>query len=78
MLYENKRSAGRKICYDCFKSERSDSMGEIEQLQKIITDSDNIVFFGGAGVSTRPCQQEVKNYFLLFFLLFIDLSFLPG
>ena len=46
MLYENKRSAGRKICYDCFKSERSDSMGEIEQLQKIITDSDNIVFFG--------------------------------
>ena len=53
MLYENKRSAGRKICYDCFKSERSDSMGEIEQLQKIITDSDNIVFFGGAGAVNR-------------------------
>lgn len=61
MLYENKRSAGRKICYDCFKSERSDSMGEIEQLQKIITDSDNIVFFGGAGVSTESGIPDFRS-----------------
>ena len=27
--------------------------GTVEQLQKIITDSQNIVFFGGAGVSTE-------------------------
>ena len=61
MLYENKRSAGQKICYDCFKSERSDFMGEIEQLQKIITDSDNIVFFGGAGVSTESGIPDFRS-----------------
>lgn len=36
-------------------------MGEIEQLQKIITDSDNIVFFGGAGVSTESGIPDFRS-----------------
>ena len=34
---------------------------KIEQLQKIITDSDNIVFFGGAGVSTESGIPDFRS-----------------
>lgn len=56
-----KDQPGEKYAMVGFKSERSDSMGEIEQLQKIITDSDNIVFFGGAGVSTESGIPDFRS-----------------
>jgi len=34
---------------------------QIEQLQKIITESDNIVFFGGAGVSTESGIPDFRS-----------------
>ena len=34
---------------------------EIETLQKIIDESDNIVFFGGAGVSTESGISEFRS-----------------
>ena len=36
-------------------------MTEIEQLQKMIDDSDNIVFFGGAGVSTESGIPDFRS-----------------
>ncbi len=36
-------------------------MNEIEQLQKWITESDNIVFFGGAGVSTESGIPDFRS-----------------
>ncbi len=36
-------------------------MEELEQLQKIIADSDNIVFFGGAGVSTESGIPDFRS-----------------
>lgn len=42
-------------------------MNKIEKLQEIIDASDNIVFFGGAGVSTEsgiPDFREVNPEFL--------------
>ena len=35
--------------------------GTVEQLQKIITDSQNIVFFGGAGVSTESGIPDFRS-----------------
>lgn len=37
------------------------SAGTIEDLQKIITESDNIVFFGGAGVSTESGIPDFRS-----------------
>ena len=34
---------------------------EIEKLQKIIDESDNIVFFGGAGVSTESGIPDFRS-----------------
>lgn len=34
-------------------------MNEVEKLQKLIDNLDNIVFFGGAGVST---ESEIKDF----------------
>lgn len=36
-------------------------MTEIEQLQKMVDDSDNIVFFGGAGVSTESGIPDFRS-----------------
>ena len=36
-------------------------MNEIEKLQKLIDDSDNIVFFGGAGVSTESGIKDFRG-----------------
>ena len=36
-------------------------MTEIEQLQKIIDESSNIVFFGGAGVSTESGIPDFRS-----------------
>lgn len=36
-------------------------MGEIEELKKIIGESDNIVFFGGAGVSTESGIPDFRS-----------------
>lgn len=35
-------------------------MNKIEKLQEIIDDSDNIVFFGGAGVSTESGIPDLE------------------
>lgn len=37
------------------------SVGTVEQLQQIITESDNIVFFGGAGVSTESGIPDFRS-----------------
>ena len=39
----------------------SDIMNYIEKLQKLIDDSDNIVFFGGAGVSTESGIKDFRG-----------------
>ena len=36
-------------------------MKEIERLQKLIDESDNIVFFGGAGVSTESGIKDFRS-----------------
>lgn len=36
-------------------------MNKIEKLQEIIDDSDNIVFFGGAGVSTESGIPDFRS-----------------
>lgn len=36
-------------------------MNELNQLQEIIDSSDNIVFFGSAGVSTKSGIQDFKS-----------------
>ena len=36
-------------------------MEKIETLQKIITETDNIVFFGGAGVSTESGIPDFRS-----------------
>ena len=36
-------------------------MNELEQLKQIIADSDNIVFFGGAGVSTESNIPDFRS-----------------
>ena len=36
-------------------------MTKIEQLNQIINDSDNIVFFGGAGVSTESGIPDFRS-----------------
>ena len=36
-------------------------MSNIEELQKIISGSDNIVFFGGAGVSTESGIPDFRS-----------------
>lgn len=36
-------------------------MGEVEKLQKMISESDNIVFFGGAGVSTESGIPDFRS-----------------
>lgn len=35
---------------------------KIEQLTKILKESNNIVFFGGAGVSTESCNKILIFY----------------
>ncbi len=39
----------------------TESMEKIEQLKKIISESDNIVFFGGAGVSTESGIPDFRS-----------------
>ena len=39
----------------------SDIDSKIKELQKIIDDSDNIVFFGGAGVSTESGIPDFRS-----------------
>lgn len=36
-------------------------MNEVEKLQKLIDNSDNIVFFGGAGVSTESGIKDFRG-----------------
>lgn len=36
-------------------------MKEYEKLQKLIDESDNIVFFGGAGVSTESGLKDFRG-----------------
>ena len=36
-------------------------MNEVEQLKEIIASSDNIVFFGGAGVSTESGIPDFRS-----------------
>ena len=40
---------------------KKDMGNEIEKLQKIIDESDNIVFFGGAGVSTESGIPDFRS-----------------
>ena len=40
---------------------KKDMGNEIEKLQKIIDESDNIVFFGGAGVSTESGIPDFRR-----------------
>lgn len=40
---------------------RKDMENEIEKLQRIIDESDNIVFFGGAGVSTESGIPDFRS-----------------
>ena len=42
---------------------------EIEKLQEIIDDSENIVFFGGAGVSTESNIPDFRSADGLFFVI---------
>lgn len=43
------------------KMQYSESKERIEQLKKIVEDSDNIVFFGGAGVSTESGIPDFRS-----------------
>ena len=36
-------------------------MNKVEELQKLIDESDNIVFFGGAGVSTESGIKDFRS-----------------
>ena len=42
-------------------NDRNKNMTKISQLQEIINDSDNIVFFGGAGVSTESGIPDFRS-----------------
>ena len=39
-------------------------MNKIEKLQKLIDNSNNIVFFGGAGISTESGYTKKKHTYL--------------
>lgn len=54
-LYNNKRD----ICK--YKMEVIIMKNKIEELQKLINESDNIVFFGGAGVSTASGLKDFRS-----------------
>ena len=38
-----------------------DHMGQIEKLREMVNNSDNIVFFGGAGVSTESGIPDFRS-----------------
>ena len=42
-------------------NDRNKNMAKIIQLQEIINDSENIVFFGGAGVSTESGIPDFRS-----------------
>ena len=54
-LYNNKRD----LCK--YKMEVIIMKNKIEELQKLINESDNIVFFGGAGVSTASGLKDFRS-----------------
>ena len=54
-LYNNKRD----LCK--YKMEVIIMKNKIEELQKLINESDNIVFFGGAGVSTVSGLKDFRS-----------------
>ena len=43
------------------KFKENEGMGELEQLKKWVEESDNIVFFGGAGVSTESGSPDFRS-----------------
>lgn len=43
------------------KFKENEGMGELEQLKKWVEESDNIVFFGGAGVSTESGIPDFRS-----------------
>ena len=45
-----------------------------EELKKIIDESDNIVFFGGAGVSTESGVPDFRSGFQISILAFVRRS----
>lgn len=54
-------TSGYLFAYCINKPERGVTMTQIEQLQKIISNSNNIVFFGGAGVSTESGIPDFRS-----------------
>lgn len=44
-----------------FKNLRGEDMEKTDELKALVADSDNIVFFGGAGVSTESGIPPTSN-----------------
>ena len=51
----------KKIQQQGYTERRSDMDDKIKELKKIIDDSNNIVFFGGAGVSTESGIPDFRS-----------------